>query len=68
MSYSRPAFVAEMLAEVPAGRCIFCEGRVRSNGRPRVICQSPDCTRLYAQAYGVERRARKGRKPREKKW
>lgn len=44
-----------MLAEAKPGYCALCDEKIapQFRGRPRKLCASPDCKRLYMKLYVV---------------
>ena len=63
-----PGLEALRLEQRP-GYCAICDTSLPEQesrrGRKRLICMSPDCQHAYHQIYGIDRRKREGRKPRE---
>jgi len=56
-----------LYAEAQPGRCLACDAPLpprQGRERQRVMCDDPECRRVYHRAYRVGRSRREGRKER----
>jgi len=57
---------AQLYADATPGRCALCDGRLPpSRTKPRRVCDSTDCRRLYFRLYREAQSRAEGRTPRE---
>jgi hypothetical protein len=53
----KPQFVRVLRAEVPAGLCVYCEGKLV--GLQRFVCRTPACLNAYIHDWHLEKDARR---------
>lgn len=67
-AHRRGPHMRAAIQDTPPGCCIACDLPLpspgRSGGRRAMVHQDPDCRAYYMTVYGMDRRAREGRKVR----
>ncbi|MBZ4395156.1 hypothetical protein [Myxococcus sp. AS-1-15] len=53
----KPRFIRVLRAEVPAGLCVYCEGKLV--GLQRFVCRTPACLNAYIHDWHLEKDARR---------